>query len=58
MLNKYKFFSLLYVICKIICLKASVIGERQQLRKIENVEKESEFGYVYAVSGPGELSLQ
>ena len=27
----------------------------QKLRKIKNVNKESEFGYVYAVSGPGEF---
>ena len=26
------------------------------LRKIANEERESKFGYVFAVSGPGELS--
>ena len=27
----------------------------QKLRKIRNANKESEFGYVFAVSGPGKL---
>ena len=27
----------------------------QKLRKIKNASKESEFGYVFAVSGPGKF---
>ena len=30
--------------------------EFQGLMRVQDVEKESQYGYVYGVSGPGELS--
>lgn len=31
---------------------------KQDLPKVAGVEKESEYGYVFGVSGPGELQVQ
>ena len=50
-------------VCHFECLSASVniaVMSGKELPKVADVEKESQYGYVFGVSGPGEdiLSVQ
>ena len=40
----------------VVFFQAGGMQRAQQLPKIRDAEKESLFGYVYAVSGPGEIT--